>query len=182
LGGAAEKFGVTPDLAVYGKALGAGWPVSLLAGRGDIMERFGTGEVNHSGTFNGSVMATAAALSATTTLRDTNPYAGMEAYGERLMAEIRTLSDRYGLGLHVQGIGMAFHVSFTSEGIIEDFQGLARTDSTRYVALSHALADAGVWVAGRGVWYVSAAHGADEFRDTVQRLDATFSDFARDKG
>ena len=59
LGGAAERFGVTPDLATYGKAMAGGFPVAGLAGRGDLMERFATG-VNHSGTFNASVMACAA--------------------------------------------------------------------------------------------------------------------------
>jgi glutamate-1-semialdehyde 2,1-aminomutase len=45
LGGAAERFGVIPDLATYGKAMAGGWPVAALAGRGDLMERFGTGDV-----------------------------------------------------------------------------------------------------------------------------------------
>jgi glutamate-1-semialdehyde 2,1-aminomutase len=49
LGGAAEYFGVTPDLAVYGKALAGGWPVAALVGRADLMDLIGQG-VNHSGT------------------------------------------------------------------------------------------------------------------------------------
>src|SRR5881628_226426 len=36
LGGAAERFGVTPDLAVYGKAMAAGWPCAALVGRGEL--------------------------------------------------------------------------------------------------------------------------------------------------
>ena len=37
LGGAQEKFGVTPDLATFGKALANGFPLSAVAGRKDIM-------------------------------------------------------------------------------------------------------------------------------------------------
>ncbi|ACQ79716.1 aminotransferase class-III [Beutenbergia cavernae DSM 12333] len=179
LGGAAQRYGVTPDLAVYGKAMAAGWPVSMLAGRADLMERFGSGEVNHSGTFNASVMATAATLSATTILREDDPYARMEAYGERLMDEVRGSAARHGLGLHVQGLGMAFHVSFSDGKAICDYRDLGRTDTERYGRLSRVLADHGVWVAGRGVWYVSAAHDERDMADTLTRVDQAFAEFAR---
>ena len=46
LGGAAERFGVVPDLATYGKAMAGGWPVAALAGRADLMgpSRHGRGQ------------------------------------------------------------------------------------------------------------------------------------------
>src|SRR5690606_34177956 len=40
LGGAAERFGVTPDLAVYGKAMAGGGAVGALAGRAGPLRRF----------------------------------------------------------------------------------------------------------------------------------------------
>ncbi len=49
LGGAQELYGIRPDLSLFAKALGAGFPVAALAGRRDIMELFGSGRVNHSG-------------------------------------------------------------------------------------------------------------------------------------
>jgi len=180
LGGAAQRYGVTPDLAVYGKALAAGWPVSMLAGRADLMERFGTGEVNHSGTFNASVMAAAAVRSTTAALRDRQPYEQMEAHGTRLQAEIRAASDRHGLGLHVQGLGMAFHTAFGVEQPITDYRGLAQVDSDRYGRLTRILIEEGLWVAGRGVWYVSAAHDEQDLSDAVARIDVAFERFARD--
>jgi len=174
LGGAAQRYGVTPDLAVYGKAVAAGWPVSALAGSAALMSRFGTGEVNHSGTFNASVMATAAVLSATGVLRDTNPYPAMEAYGHELQQIIRDAADCHGLPLHVQGLGMGFHVSF-SDRELRDNRDLLATDSARYAALSQELIRAGIWVAARGVWYVSAAHGESELADSADRIDRAFA-------
>jgi glutamate-1-semialdehyde 2,1-aminomutase len=175
LGGAVERYGVVPDLAVYGKAVAAGWPVSALAGRRDLMERFGTGEVNHSGTFNASVMATAAVLSATSTLRDRAPYAAMEAYGHALQEVIRSAADRHGLRLHVQGVGMAFHTSFSDRGELRDNRDILACDGARYAALSRELIRNGVWVAARGVWYISAAHGSSELADSEERIDRAFA-------
>ena len=43
LGGAQAYYGVTPDLATFGKALAGGAPLSAVAGRKDIMELFMTG-------------------------------------------------------------------------------------------------------------------------------------------
>jgi glutamate-1-semialdehyde 2,1-aminomutase len=181
LGGAAARFGVTPDLAVYGKAVAAGWPVSVLAGREDLMERFGTGEVNHSGTFNGSVMAAAAVSATVRRLRDADPYAGMERHGEAVQALLAELAGQHGLDLHLQGLGMAFHATFGAAGTVHDHRGLARAGTARYERLARVLCAHGVWVAGRGVWYVSAAHGDTELNDLQPRLDAAFTAFARDE-
>ena len=172
-GGAAERFGVVPDLATYGKAMAGGWPVSALAGRGDLMERFGSGAVNHSGTFNGSVMAAAATLATLDLLTSRPPYAAIADVGGALMAALPELGRDHDLPLRVQGVPAAFHVSFGPPDAVHDYRGLARLDGERYARLAEALQDHGVWVAPRGIWYVSAAHGDGELAQTLQRVAAT---------
>ncbi len=170
-GGAAERFGVTPDLATYGKALAGSWPVGALAGRRALMEPFGTGEVNHSGTFNANVMAMAAVTATVRTLRDEPPYAEIERVGERLMKELGDLGAE--LGVRVQGLPMAFHVTFArDEGDVTDYRSLQRRDAGRYRRLAQLLVDEGVWVASRGIWYVSAAHRDREVDVTLERAAA----------
>ena len=171
LGGAAAIYGVTPDLATYGKAMAGGWPVSALAGRADLMERFGTAEVNHSGTFNASVMAMAATCAALRCLTETPPYDGIAEHGTALMDGLRELGERHDVPLRVQGVPAAFHVSFGDPEPVFDYRGMAQFDSKRYVAFARELADSGVWVAGRGIWYVSAAHGPGELGETLRRVD-----------
>lgn len=175
LGGAAERFGVTPDLATYGKAMAGGWPVSALAGRADLMELFGNGEVNHSGTFNASVMAMAATLATITTLRENPPYHAIDQHGTALMAGIRGLGEKHGVPLHVQGLPMAFHVSL-GEGDATDYRSLQRFDLVGYEKLAAGLVEHGVWVAGRGVWFVSASHGPKELDAALSRFDRTLID------
>lgn len=177
-GGAAERFGVTPDLATYGKALAGGWPVSMLAGRADLMERFGTGEVNHSGTFNASVMAMAATVATLTVLMEDPPYERVVKHGAELMTAIHRLGESRGLPLHVQGLPMAFHVSFGEEDAF-DYRSLGRLDLARYATLAETLVEHGVWVSGRGVWFVSAAHGQGELDTAVTRFDDALTHWSR---
>lgn len=175
LGGAAERFGVTPDLAIYGKAIAGSFPVSAIAGKAEYMQRFGTGEVNHSGTFNACVMAAAAVTASMKVLRDENPYARIAAHGEKLMAGLRDIAREADVPLRVAGPGMAFHASFLKPGSpadldVTDLRVLKTLDLERYRKFARALASAGIWVAGRGIWYVSAAHGEREFEETLNRF------------
>ena len=55
LSGAQGYFGVTPDLATFGKAMASGFTLSCLAGRRELRELIAQGRVNHSGTFNSNV-------------------------------------------------------------------------------------------------------------------------------
>ncbi|WP_166354903.1 aspartate aminotransferase family protein [Phytoactinopolyspora limicola] len=177
LGGAAERFGVTPDLAVYGKAMAGGWPVSALAGRAALMDMFAR-DVNHSGTFNSSMAACAAVIETLTILREDPPYARLEAFGSTLMDSIQELGAKHGLPVRTQGLPMAFHVSFGDPEPIHEHAGLARLDLGRYARFAKTLVRHGLWVAGRGIWYVSTRHGDDELTVTLERLDAALADEA----
>ncbi len=171
-GGAAERFGTTPDLAVYGKAMAGGWPVAALAGRADLMERFGTRDVNHAGTFNANVMAASATIATLEYLGTKRPYERIERVGEGLMRGLSEVAAATGAGLRIQGLPAAFHVSFGEDVEIYDFRGLERLDTARYARLAHRLAEEGVWVAARGIWYVSAAHGDREVDVALDRVRA----------
>jgi glutamate-1-semialdehyde 2,1-aminomutase len=170
LGGAAERFGVVPDLAVYGKAMAGGWPIAAIAGPAELMERFGTGEVNHSGTFNGNVMGAAATIATLDVLRSDPPYERIERVGARLMDELQALASAASVPLRLRGFPIAFHASF-GDGEVHDFRGVQALDGARYKRLAWRLVDVGVWVAARGIWYVSAAHGEREVEVTLERVE-----------
>ncbi|HVV11182.1 aspartate aminotransferase family protein [Amycolatopsis sp.] len=168
--GATGRYGVTPDLATYGKAIAGGFPVAALVGREDLMDRFGTGEVNHSGTFNSSVMATAAVVASVSSLIDDPPYERVAQHGKALMDGLLDIGTGYELPLRVAGLPQAFHVSF-GDAEVTDYRTLQQLDLARYEKLASTLVDHGLWVAGRGVWYVSAAHGQRELDAALTRFD-----------
>ena len=87
------------------------------------------------------------------------------------MTELSTLGRD--VGLRVQGLPMAFHVSFGPEATeVTDYRSLQALDSARYRKLAELLWDEGVWVAARGIWYLSAAHGDRELETTLERVAA----------
>jgi len=62
MGGAQERFGVTPDIALFGKAMANGYPISAVAGKAEIMDVLGDGRVFISATFFGNSLEQVASL------------------------------------------------------------------------------------------------------------------------
>jgi len=62
LGGAQERFGVTPDIALFGKAMANGYPISAVVGKADIMDVLEDGRVFISSTFFGNSLEQVASL------------------------------------------------------------------------------------------------------------------------
>ncbi|MEA5457270.1 aspartate aminotransferase family protein [Sinomonas sp. JGH33] len=178
-GGAAEFFGVTPDLAVYGKAVAGGWPVSAMAGSKELMDLIASGRVNHSGTFNASTMAAAAVLATQKVLREQPPYDGIAAHSATLTTGLAEIAERHGLPLAIQGVNAAFHLGIPKDPASASpatcYEELAGLDLARYARLSHRFAEEGLWVAGRGVWYISAAHNASDAEKALEAFEAVVS-------
>jgi glutamate-1-semialdehyde 2,1-aminomutase len=181
LGGAVERFGLTPDLATYGKAMAGGWPVAAFAGKREFMEGFGTGRINHSGTFNASVMACAACNATVRYLIEEPPYDRLQTLGTRLQAGLRSLAEGHGMEVNIQGLPMAFHFGFGS-GPVTDYASLQKLDLGGYAVFSEVLVEHGVWVTGRGIWYVSAAHSEADVDETLERVESAMKVYVRDGG
>jgi glutamate-1-semialdehyde 2,1-aminomutase len=104
LGGAQKLFGVTPDLACFGKAMGNGFPISVIVGRGDIMKIFE--EIFVSFTFAGEVSAMAASLEVIKRLESAPIIAEMGRRGEIIKKAISTSAMTNGVEKNVLNLGM----------------------------------------------------------------------------
>ncbi len=155
-GGAQARFGVTPDIATFAKAIANGFPVAAIAGRGDILDLFGKGVV-HGGTFNAQPVAMAATLA---TLEALTPemFAGIETRGRRLMDGIAAELAAAGHKAVVTGWPQIFHVAFDLDAPARNWRDLARMNRAKYVRFSAALLAHGVRALERGAWFMSAAH------------------------
>jgi len=168
-GGAQEYLGITPDLAIFGKALAGGFPLSCLAGRAEVMDLISRGEVGHSGTFNSNpvVMAAAAATLRELEQNTATIYPRLFALGRRLMAGIRQAAGAAGLTLLVDGPGPVFSIYFTDQPAVSNYRDFARCDQAAMGRLHTALLDRGVNIVGRGLWFLSAAHTEADIDETV---------------
>jgi len=103
LGGAQKLFGVTPDVACFGKAMGNGFPISCVVGRADVMRMFE--EIFYSFTFAGEVSSMAAAMKVLDILEQTDALALIESNGRTLQDGINALAKHAGLAQRVRAIG-----------------------------------------------------------------------------
>lgn len=95
-GGAQEYFGVTPDLATFGKGIANGYPLSVLAGRKDVMKLME--EVFFSFTFGGETLSLAASLATMGKLQREPVLETIAARGSELLTGLKGLIDRHQLG------------------------------------------------------------------------------------
>ena len=95
LGGAQELFGVTPDLATFGKGLGNGYPISLVTGRHEFMRRME--DIFFSFTFGGETLSLAAASAVISKMRREPVLAAIHTRGQQLQQGLHRLIDRHGV-------------------------------------------------------------------------------------
>jgi glutamate-1-semialdehyde 2,1-aminomutase len=135
LGGYQAICGVTPDLATFGKAAAAGYPVGLVAGRRDLLERVsrtGSDAVFMGGTFNGTPSTLAAILATIEELSKPDHYTKMFELGDYLRREIDAIISRVGLPAQAAGYGSVWLVYFF-EGPYARYEDLLANDD----ALDH---------------------------------------------
>jgi len=169
LGGAQQRFGVTPDLATFGKAVAAGFPLSVVAGRREVMDVVASGKVLHGGSFNGNPMVLAAAEAALAELSRNNGEVLRRAadYGSRLRAGLEAAAHRLRAPLAIRGVETVFRLSFGDAGPVTDSRGLTAPPGGRLGAFLGAALDAGLFLLPDGRWYISTVHGERELEETL---------------
>ncbi|MCP4382606.1 MAG: aminotransferase class III-fold pyridoxal phosphate-dependent enzyme [Hyphomicrobiales bacterium] len=167
-GGAQERFGVTPDLSTFGKAIANGFPVAAVAGRGDLMGLCAQGVV-HGGTFNAQPIAMAATAATLSALKPAL-YESITTQGEALMNGLKDIFLVEGVTATVTGFPQIFHVAFGLASPARDYRGLAGMNRAAYVAFSTELLRRGVRVLERGAWFMSSEHDSGVVDETLSAV------------
>jgi glutamate-1-semialdehyde 2,1-aminomutase len=115
--GAQGHYGIRPDLSVFAKGLGGGFPVAALGGRRDIMSLVSDGTVSVAGTYSGNSIALAAANAALDELATPGLYAGLYARCERFYSGLEKILRDAKLPAYVTGIGPVLQVWFADQPI-----------------------------------------------------------------
>ena len=177
-GGAQRRLGITPDLAVFAKAMASGYPIAALAGRRDLMELTGKA-VLHGGTYNANVVSIAAANATLAVLEAGGDelFARIERAGQRLMDGLRAAARAAGSNLMVQGFGSVFNTTFGG-GPVRTYREYIATDLACQRRFLVGLQDRGVRVTGRGTWFLSSAHTDADVDRTIEAAADTLGALA----
>ena len=179
-GGAQAVFGVTPDLATFGKALGGGLPISAFAGRADVMELMISGGVAYGGTFNGNPLSLGGALATLEELaaEDGAALAHANRMGQQIAKGIAAAAAENGVQVVVSGFGAAISVHFTKLAEVRSYRDFLQSDQQMLARYLRRILDEGIYLLPDGRMYVSAVHTEREVEQTVAAARKVFAEMA----
>ena len=177
IGGATERFGVTPDLVTLGKVIGGGVPVAAYGGRRDLMEQVApSGPVYQAGTLSGNPLAMAAGIA---TLRALTPevHESIASRTRALVEGLRGIAARRGVPFTADCAGSMFGFFFREEPV-RSFTDAKTADVDLFRRFFHAALARGVYLAPSAfeAGFTSAAHGDVEIATTLERLDSALAE------
>lgn len=171
LGGAQQYFGVTPDLAVFGKAIAGGFSLSMICGRKELMSK-----VHPSGTFNATPIAVAASLATIAQLEKPGVYDRIDALGKKLTDGIIALGKKHGLKVYANHHNAICQMQIGIDRAPKDFRDcLQNVDKDAYDKLFVLSRDYGIRLtSSRGRIYLSTEHTEDDINRTLEVFDYIF--------
>ncbi|HZU79504.1 MAG TPA: aspartate aminotransferase family protein [Acidimicrobiales bacterium] len=142
-GGAAERFGVQPDLLCLAKSITGGTPGGAVGGRAVLMDQIGQG-VAQQGTFNGNPLVAAAGLATLTEVLTPDAYAHFARIGTRLAEGCRSAVEAHGIAAHTVDLGCKGCVSYRRAPLV-DYRSFLDTDADLFDA-------SWAWLVNRGIF------------------------------
>ena len=169
-GGVQEIYNIKADLCTFAKALANGYPISVVAGREDIMRQAGNGVV-HGGTFTAHAVSLAAAEKTLEILDETSALKDIENYGLKLQAGMTKVLDKRGIPHCFTGRPALMGLFFAEEAP-SSYRAWINSDYDFYDAMAPELHELGILVEpdSREPWFLCEAH-------TVNCLDETLDKF-----
>lgn len=170
-GGVQELMGFRADLCTFAKAIGNGYPISVVAGREDIMRQVGDGVI-HGGTYTCHSVALAAAEKTLEILDETDALESIASYGLAMQKGMSAVLDGHGIPHSFAGHpamgGLFFH-----EKAPDNYRDWLHSDYTFYDTLAPELHELGILCEpdSREPWFVSEAHSKD---DSLTRTISAF--------
>lgn len=178
-GGAAEYFGVTPDLVTYGKIIGAGMPVGAYGGRREIMELVSpVGKVYQAGTLSGNPIAMAAGLTQLKYLYEHQEiYKNLEEKGKRLYGGMKKILAEKNLPYHINHVSSLGSLFFTEQEVV-DYTSAKSSDTKAFSEYFKGMLAQGIHMVPSQfeAMFLSVAH-TDEIID--QTLEAVRNYFTK---
>ncbi len=178
-GGAAERFGVKPDLASWAKSIGGGAAIGAFGGKAELMDEINKGAA-HQGTYNGNPLSVAASLATLTKVLTPEAYTHFDALGKRLTGGMNQAIAQHGIPAHTIDLGCKGCVSYRSTPLT-NYRDFLETNTDLYLASYP-------WMVNRGVfmtpgdeeqWTLSVQHGNEEIDRYVDAFSELCAELAK---
>ena len=176
LGGYASICGVTPDLAVYGKALANGYPISAIGGKERLMNLFvhpdPAKRVLLAGTYNAHPVPTAAAIATIRRMArdDGAAFRHVEALGKVMQEGIEEICGRLGIEVVVARQGSAFCLYFMDHAPVDWHDLASHHDFDRDARMRLSLIEQGIYF-----FPVPVKQASLSYAHTVEHVELTLS-------
>lgn len=161
--GAAEYFGITPDLVTYGKIIGGGLPVGAYGARAEIMASVSPdGPVYQAGTLSGNPVAMAAGIAQLSVCAQPGFYEDQEARTAIFVTAINAHAREKGYNFDLVSVGSIFWLNFDGKKTIRRADQID-PNMTTFKHLHAVLLNNGIYIGPSGyeVGFVSQAHTAE---------------------
>jgi len=172
-GGAAERYGITPDLATFGKVIGGGMPVGAFGGRRELMRLLAPeGGVYQAGTLSGNPIAMTAGLATLRILRAEDGWRRLEALSDALAERIEPVLAKSPVPATLVRMGSIFWIAWFASEPPRSAESLDPRTSAVYAQVFHALLERRVALAPSAfeVGFLLLAHehaDLDRFADAL---------------
>jgi glutamate-1-semialdehyde 2,1-aminomutase len=159
-GGLHKKYGVEPDIAMFGKALGNGYAITATIGRRSVMEAAQTSFI--SSTFWTERIGPTAALKTLDVMERERSWEQVTSTGQELRRQWQALADRHGLTISHNGLPALTGFAIQSENALK-YKTLITQEMLKRG-----------YLAGTSC-YTSLAHTPDVIEPYLDHLDAVFA-------
>ena len=171
-GGAQQYFGITPDLATFAKAIANGFPLSVVAGKREIMQisRPG-GKVAYMGTYNGSQAPLAAASATLEILQDGSVQEQLRKSTDKLRNGFSQICKEVDVPARLQGMAGQFQVYFTNEEI-RDYKQVLTVDKEKFMKFQKEMLGQRILFLPKTLFHhgISAAHNDEDIETILKAM------------
>ena len=176
LGGAQQRYGITPDLSTFGKIIGGGMPVGAYGGRADLMAQIApSGPIYQAGTLSGNPVAMAAGLATLELIQAPGFHAALERRTQQLCDGFEAAARAADVALTSNRSCAMFGLFFT-ERKVETYADAVACDSQAFKRFFHGMLKRGVYLAPSAyeAGFLSSAHGDVEIGHTLEAAHEAF--------
>ena len=182
LGGAAEYFGIKPDLITLGKIIGGGYPVGAFGGKEEIMNLVSpVGGVYHAGTLSGNPVSVSAGIKTISILKDRPEiYREINEKTKKIVEGIRELIEKYEIPATVNSVGSLYTIFFSKDKV-KTLEDAINTDDKLYEIYFTTMLENGI-IAPPSKYeahFISLAHKSEDIEKILETVEKVFKNMKK---